>query len=158
MIKTPWQTSWWTMAPSSWPSIIIQKTLCSCRVLRIVGMIVNNLCSFWHSSCTHDIIQCSRRLPTKHPWPRLVNCASLRSFITRPSSKRTSASSATRCYSGGRRAHRPMALRIWRSWQVPFICGTSSSSYSRAHTWLAWLWSFCPSSPIRQLVSTYSPN
>ncbi len=35
------------MAPSSWPFTIIQKTLCSCRVLRIACMIVNNLCSFW---------------------------------------------------------------------------------------------------------------
>jgi hypothetical protein len=31
-------------------------------------MIVNNLYSFWHSSCTHDIVQRSRRLPMKHPW------------------------------------------------------------------------------------------
>jgi hypothetical protein len=91
--------------------------------LRIAGMIMNNLCSFWRSSCTHDIVQRSRRLSMKHPWPCLVSCASLRSFITCASSTRTSANSATRCYNGGRRAHQPMALRIRRSWQVPFVSG-----------------------------------
>ncbi len=146
------------MAPSSWPSTIIQKTLCLCRVLRITGMIVNNFCSFWRSSYTHDIVQRSRRLPTRHPWPRLVNCASLRSFITRASSMRTSANSVTMCCSGGRRAHRPMGLQIRRSWQVPFVSGTLSSSHSRARACLAWLWSFCPSSPIWQPLSVYSPN